>query len=80
MIPARLFILWVLSVPIPLCGLRTACADGRWEAETERSRGVMVVTFDLRSNGTALAGTVGDVMGETDAEEGSVIDEVVSLV
>lgn len=40
----------------------------------------MVVTFDLRSDGTALTGTVGDVMGETDVEERSVIDEVVSFV
>ena len=73
-----------MSVPMPAAStlrLRAAGVDGKWEAEVDSPRGPVVLAFDLKSDGEALTGTIGnDLMGEVEIQEGKVIGDEVSFV
>ena len=81
MISRRTF---ALAAPFAACWtgrLRAAGVDGKWEAEVAGPGGPMVMTFDLKSDGEALTGTIGSqMMGTSDIEDGKVSADAVSFV
>ena len=81
MISRRAFAMIVPMAAASTPRLRAAAVDGKWEAEIDSPRGPMVLTFDLKSDGESLAGTIGnDLMGEVEIQEGKVIGDEVSFV
>lgn len=75
---------FALSVPMTaVCARRLSAAgvDGKWEAEIQSPRGATVVVFDLKSDGEALTGQLGnDMMGMSDIQDGKVSGDSVSFV
>ena len=81
MISRRAFAMIVPMTAASTLRLRAAGADGKWEAEIDSPRGPMVLTFDLKSDGGSLTGTIGnDLMGEVEIHEGKVSGDEVSFV
>ena len=61
--------------------LRAAGVDGKWEAEVPGGQSPVVVMFDLKADGEALRGTVGnDAMGTSDIADGKISGDTVSFI
>jgi len=61
--------------------LRAADVDGKWEASIESPMGAMIMTFDLKSDGEKLTGSVGnEMMGESEIQDGKISGDEVSFV
>ncbi len=75
---------FALSVPMAaVCArrLRAASVDGKWEAEIQSPRGATVVVFDLKADGEALTGQLGnDTTGMSEIQDGKVSGDSVSFV
>lgn len=81
MISRRAFALAVPALATTMRRLRAAEVDGRWEAAIEGPQGSMVLTFDLKADGEALTGTVGnEMMGESEIQEGKISGDQVEFV
>ncbi len=81
MISRRAFALAVPALATTMRGLRAAEVDGKWEAAIDGPQGSMVLTFDLKADGEALTGTVGnEMMGESEIQEGKISGDQVEFV
>ena len=81
MISRRAFALAVPALATTLRGLRAAEVDGKWEAQIEGPQGSAVFTFDLKADGEALTGTVGnEMMGESEIQDGKISGDQVEFV
>jgi len=75
-----------LALALPLAAallaapLMAADATGKWEASVPGRGGEMTMTFDLKADGDALSGTVGNErMGESEITDGKVEGDTVSF-
>ena len=81
MISRRAFAMIAPMTAASTLRLRAAGVDGTWEAEIDSPRGPMVLTFDLKSDGESLTGSIGnDLMGDVEIHEGKVSGNDVSFV
>lgn len=81
MITRRTFSLSVIAATAGTRVLRAAGVDGKWEASIESPMGAMTMTFDLRSDGESLTGSVGnEMMGESEIQDGKISGDEVSFV
>ncbi len=81
MITRRMFSLSVMAAAASTRALRAAGVDGKWEASIESPMGAMTMTFDLKSDGEVLTGSVGnEMMGESEIQDGKITGDEVSFV
>ena len=81
MITRRIFSLSVMAAAAGTRVLRAAGVDGKWEASIESPMGAMAMTFDLKSDGEKLTGSVGnEMMGESEIQDGKISGDEVSFV
>ena len=81
MISRRAFAMIVPMAAASTLRLRAAGVDGKWEAEIDSPMGPMILTFELKSDGESLIGTIGnDLMGDVEIQEGKVSGDEVSFV
>ena len=81
MISRRAFAMIVPMAAASTLRLRAAGVDGKWEAEIDSPMGPMILTFELKSDGESLTGTIGnDLMGDVEIQEGKVSGDEVSFV
>ena len=81
MISRRAFALAVPALTTTLRRLGAAEVDGKWEAQIEGPQGSMVFTFDLKADGEALTGTVGnEMMGASEIQDGKISGDQVEFV
>jgi hypothetical protein len=81
LITRRIFSLSVMAAAAGTRVLRAAGVDGKWEASIESPMGAMAMTFDLKSDGEKLTGSVGnEMMGESEIQDGKISGDEVSFV
>ena len=81
MISRRAFAFAAPFAALSIRRLRASGVDGKWEGEVAGPGGPMVMVFDLKADGEALMGTVGnEMMGTSNIEDGKISGDAVSFV
>ena len=77
----RAFTLGLPFAAVAVRKLKAAGIDGKWQAEIEGPAGPMTMSFDLKADGGALTGTVGnEMMGMAEITDGKIDGDQVSFV
>ncbi len=80
-ISRREFALAAAAAAISVRRLDAAGVDGKWEGEVPNFRGPVAMTFEFKSDGETLTGTLGnDMMGMIEVTEGKISGDEVSFV